>query len=178
MQLYKINEQIVDVFKKIENEEIDIENGAELLEQLSIQKDEKIENIALFYKNVSSEIDALKAEKLMFEKRIKQKENLKERLKETLKFNLLQDNKNKFETSKVNINFRKSTTLSIEDVDALIVELQDKNLENLYKVEQKTEKTVDKTKLKMLINNDLKQEKQQYNFKNAYVIEKQNIQIK
>lgn len=106
--LYEINQQILEC--------IDLETG-EILEgskynELELAKKEKIENIALYYKNMVSEAEALKAEKNAFAEREKQARAKAESLKKLL------DNElggNKFETTRVKISYRKSTAVAVDE---------------------------------------------------------------
>ena len=106
--LYEINQQILEC--------IDLETG-EILEgskynELQLAKDEKLENIALYYKNMLSEAEALKAEKNAFAEREKQARAKAESLKKLL------DNElggNKFETTRVKISYRKSTAVAVDE---------------------------------------------------------------
>lgn len=45
------------------NGEYVTEEAAQAIEQLSMARDEKVENLALYYKNLMAEAEALKAEK-------------------------------------------------------------------------------------------------------------------
>ena len=60
--LYQINQQITEA--------IDLETGEIIdeaaYEALNIEKEEKLENIALFYKNTMADAEALKAEEKAF----------------------------------------------------------------------------------------------------------------
>jgi len=106
--LYEINQQILEC--------IDLETG-EILEgskynELQLAKEEKLENIALYYKNMVSEAEALKAEKNAFAEREKQARAKAESLKRLL------DNElggSKFETTRVKISYRKSTTVAVDE---------------------------------------------------------------
>src|SRR5690606_22187105 len=106
--LYEINQQILEC--------IDLETG-EILEgskynELQLAKEEKLENIALYYKNMLSEAEALKAEKNAFAEREKQARAKAESLKRLL------DNElggSKFETTRVKISYRKSTTVAVDE---------------------------------------------------------------
>lgn len=106
--LYEINQQILEC--------IDLETG-EILEgskynELQLAKEEKLENIALYYKNMLSEAEALKAEKNAFAEREKQARAKAESLKKLL------DNElggNKFETTRVKISYRKSTAVAVDE---------------------------------------------------------------
>ena len=59
MKLYEINEQIMACIDNETGEIIDTDK----LNELQIAKDEKIENLALWYKDLLAEANALKEEK-------------------------------------------------------------------------------------------------------------------
>ena len=64
--LYEINAQIEQAWSAAvdpETGEIISEEAAQAIEQLSMARDEKVENLALYYKNLMAEAEALKAEK-------------------------------------------------------------------------------------------------------------------
>ena len=67
MKLYEIDQAIMDC--------IDMETGEivneELLNDLQMERDAKIENVALWIKELKAEAEALKAEKLAFAERQK-----------------------------------------------------------------------------------------------------------
>ena len=65
--LYEINSQIEQAWGAAvdpDTGEIINEEALQELEQLGMQREEKLENLALFYKNLSAEAEALKAEKM------------------------------------------------------------------------------------------------------------------
>jgi hypothetical protein len=96
---------------------VDSETGEVLdsdkLSALQLEKDEKIENLALWVKNLEAEATALKAEKMAFAERQAKTEKLIASLKETLVREL---NGSKFNTTKVQVSFRKSEKVEVEDV--------------------------------------------------------------
>ena len=88
MNLYDINQVLIDTIEM----GVDVETG-EILEgqnlddkinQLSMALDEKMENIACYIKNLTSDIEALKTEEDNLKKRRKSKENQTEYLKRYL----------------------------------------------------------------------------------------------
>lgn len=65
--LYQINAQIEQAWSAAvdpETGEIISEEAAQAIEQLSMAREEKIENLALYRKNLTAEAEALKNEKL------------------------------------------------------------------------------------------------------------------
>lgn len=110
MTIYQIDEAILGC--------IDPETGEvneDMLGELMIQREQKVENIACWIKNLTSDAKALKEEKKALEERIKAKENRAESLKKYLE-NILEGQK--FETSKCAVSFRKSQSVNISDLSA------------------------------------------------------------
>lgn len=153
MNLYQIDAEIMKL--------IDYETGEILdwdkLDELQAAKEQKIENIALYIKNLNAEAAALKAEKDAFAERQKAAERRAEGLKQYLT-NALKGEK--FKTTKVNISFRSSETLEIADG----VVIPDDYLR--YK-----EPEINKTELKKAIKDGLLLE-------GVSIVKNQNIQIK
>lgn len=106
--LYEINEQLLNL--------TDIETGEiedwSAFEALQMARDEKIENIALYHKNMLAEAAALKAEEKSFAERRKRAENKAESLKKYLATSL---NGSKFNTTRVAISYRKSTSVEVDE---------------------------------------------------------------
>lgn len=137
MTLYEINEEITNC--------IDTETGevdAEKLEALEMLRDEKIEGIALWIKDLKAEAEALKAEKLAFEKRQQAAEKNAERLKNYLTGYL---NGEKFKTTKCAVSFRKTQSvniISVMDVPPQYVSVEIKPDKNAIKAALKEGKKV------------------------------------
>ena len=106
--LYEINEQLLNL---TDSETGEIEDWS-AFEALQLARDEKIENIALYYKNLLAEAAALKAEEKSFSDRRKRAENKAESLKNYLATSL---NGSKFNTTKVSISYRKSTSVEVDE---------------------------------------------------------------
>ena len=114
MTIYQIDEAILGC--------IDPETGevkADMLGELMIQREQKIENIACWIKNLVSDAKALKDEKKALDERIKAKENRAESLKKYLE-SILEGQK--FETPKCAVSFRKTQSVNISDFTALPAE--------------------------------------------------------
>lgn len=151
--LYEINNQIMEC--------IDLETGEiiapEKLEELQLSKAEKLENIALLYKNSAADVAAYKAEKDVFAKREKAAKATADWCKQVLAREL--DGKS-MKTDKFAISYRKSESVEVKNIKAVPEEF-------LIPVEPK----VDKTGLKKAI-------KEGAMFDGIEIVEKQNIQIK
>ena len=79
-------------------------------QQLSIARDTKLENTALYIKQLAYEVKALQDEKKSIDSRIRQKKNTTEYLKGLLDQSL---NGAKFETPRAKVSFRKSTKVEV-----------------------------------------------------------------
>lgn len=107
MKLYEIDARIAACVDNETGEVMDFD----LLNALTMERSEKIEQIALAYKNSVAEAEALKAEKNSFAEREKRAKNRAEYLKGYLAYVL---NGEKFKTTKVDISFRKSEAVVFE----------------------------------------------------------------
>ena len=109
MKLYEIDQAIMNC--------IDMETGEiineELLNSLQMERDEKIENVALWIKDLKAEAEALKAEKLAFAERQKVAENKMESLKKWLAYAL---NGEKFKSVRASVTFRTTDKVEIDDI--------------------------------------------------------------
>lgn len=117
--LYTINSELSELLER--GFDIDEETGeviediAEKLATLQIAEHDKLEHVALYIKNLDSEADAIKAEEKVLAERRKAKEGHVERLKKYLTDFMLSTDKRKFETARVNLSFRKSEVVEIQD---------------------------------------------------------------
>ena len=110
--LYDIDSRILNLTDKETGEILD----EQAFEALQMERNEKLENIALWVKNLLSEAEALKAEEKAFAERRKAAENKAESLKRYLDSAL---NGQKFNTTKVAISYRRSTSVDVLDVEKL-----------------------------------------------------------
>ena len=118
MNLYQINEAIYSLVDPETGEILDYE----AFEALQMEKDQKLENVALWYKNLVAEAEAIKAEKNILadrEKKCKEKaESLKKYLAQALAGT-------KFKTARVECSFRTSTKVEIKDEAAFIKAMEE-----------------------------------------------------
>lgn len=108
MTLFEIDKAIIDCIDAETGEILDLE----ALEGLSMQRTDKIENIALFIKNLMADAAAFKAEKEIFAEREKAALKKAESLKNYLTYAL---DGQKFSTTKCVVSFRKSERVEITD---------------------------------------------------------------
>lgn len=152
--IYEINQSILDCLDAETGEIID----AERLDALLMEKDQKIENVVCWIKNLVSDAEAIKAEKEALAEREakcrKKAEDLKNWLSKILEGQ-------KFSTAKCAVSFRKSTKLEILDAEIIPKE---------FMVETVTTKP-DANAIKAMLKNG-----QQVN--GCTLVENHNIQIK
>lgn len=151
--LYEINQGIIDCVDMETGEIID----AEKLAELQIDRKDKIENIALYIKNLRADAAAYKAEKDEFARRQKVAENKEKSLTEYLASVLSGE---KVKADRFSISYRKSQSVAITDSDSVPDE---------YKIKQ--EPKIDKAKIKKAI-------KEGADIAGAELVENQNIIIK
>lgn len=115
--LYTIDDAILSCLSEIvindETGEVEDVIDTDKLTALAMERDQKIENIALWIKNLKAEEQMLKAEKLAYEKRQKSVNNLKEYLTDFL--NKYLDGE-KFKTTKCCVSYRTSDSVDITDI--------------------------------------------------------------
>lgn len=112
MNLFQIDEEIMNCVDMETGEIIDTAK----LDKLQMERDEKIENIGCWLKNLTADAEALKEQKLAFAERQKAAENKVESLKRYLTNYLAGQ---KFSTPKVVISFRKTSSVNVTDITAI-----------------------------------------------------------
>lgn len=107
MTLYELTKQIQELSEREwadpDTGEILDEDVANALNALTLERDEKIENVALWYKDTLAEAEAIKAEENKLASRRRGKERLAESLKRFLDFACAGQ---KFSSPRVAISFR------------------------------------------------------------------------
>ena len=119
MNLYEIDQKMMDAFAAAvdpETGEIIDEEMKDSFDQLAIDRDQKIENICLFIKNLRAEATALKAEKEAFAAREKASENKAESLLRYLKGYL---NGEAFKTTRAAVSWRRTKPVKIDDLSMI-----------------------------------------------------------
>lgn len=119
MNLYEIDQKMMEAFAAAvdpETGEIIDEEMKDSFDQLTIDRDQKIENICLFIKNLRADAAALKAEKEAFAAREKASENKAESLLRYLKGYL---NGEAFKTTRATVSWRKTKSVKIDDLSMI-----------------------------------------------------------
>ena len=116
MNLFEIKQSVMDAYNAAvdpETGEIVDEQAFDALDELEMAFDEKVENIAVWIKDLKARAEALKAEKLAFEERqrkaLRKAASLSEYLARVL-------NGQKREYTRAAISFRKSEALVVDDL--------------------------------------------------------------
>lgn len=108
MNLYEIDNAITACVDEETGEIIDLEKLNELL----MERDTKIEKVALWIKNLDALASSIKSERDALDKRMKLTENKAKSLREWLKHAL---ECQPFETARVRVSFRKSESTEIDE---------------------------------------------------------------
>lgn len=161
MTLYEINAQILSCIDEETGEII----NSEQLDTLQLAKDEKLENIGLYVKNLTSEIEAIRAEEKALAERRKAKENKVESLTNYLAWAL---NGQAFETARMSVKYTKSKALEITDAELLTYYLQNMGYENCLKYSLPEIKKAEVTKLI----------KEGLEIPAAQIVERQSLKVK
>ena len=140
--LYEIDREILNCIDEETGEIID----ADKLRNLQTDRTHKIENIGLWYKNLISDAEALKAEIGALAERKKRAESKAAQLKALLEEAL---DGAKFETAKVSMGYRKSKACEIEN-EAEFIKWAEENDHDEYLIDNSPvpDKTVIKNALK------------------------------
>lgn len=157
MTLYEIAEEIMNVFDPETGEILDEQK----LASLEMEHNKKVENIALYIKNLESDAEQIKAEKNALATREKRAKNKAESLRKYLSGYLAGQ---KFSTPKVAISFR-----SITSVEADVAELMKSEVGAEYL--KYAEPTADKMAIKKALQEGIK-------LPGCVLVTNQNMQIK
>jgi len=152
--LYEIDSEILSCIDEETGEILDLDK----LTELQIAREVKIEGVALWIKNLKSDVEAFKAERDVFAERVKQASKKLESLSQWLTMAL--SNK-RFDTTRVSVSFRKSESVNITNLDIVPDE---------YVTETITE-TPDKREIKIALKSGEK-------VPGCELVLKNNIQIK
>lgn len=156
--LYEIEQAILDTVDMETGEVIDFEK----LEELALERDKKIENIALWIKNLEADAKAFKEEKDSFAQKQKAAESRANSLKSYLTSYL---DGTTYKSNKVSISFRASKAAEVYDLDAL---MRYDDCDSFLKYK---DPELDKTAIKKAIDEGIE-------LPGCRIVEKSNIQIK
>jgi len=165
MSLYEIDSQLESIMTRLfesadENGEID-QSILEELNQMQQARDQKLENIGAYIKNLQAEADAIDNEIDCLKYRLTRKQKRIEWLKSYVASDLLAHGQTKFDAPRVVFSFRKSSAVKILDESKIPRKYFKKTVE--YKV--------DKTEIKELLNLG-------HRVRGAELEQRQNLQVK
>lgn len=161
MPLYEIDQSMESLIDPETGELLDYEAFA----KLQMEREAKLENMALWIKDLRAKAEGIKAEKKKLEDRQRAAENKAKRLTEYLALAL---NGQKFETARVEVSYRKSAAVEVSDQGAAIDWLSANGYDDRL---QYAAPTISKTDLKDLIQSGVA-------VPGAEIVERRNIQIK
>lgn len=116
-KLYEINKSIEDLLNAVTDPETGEVTDIEALDSLFMEREQKIENVILYYKDVNAELNALYGEIGTLNDRADRLERTAEGLKIYIGKAL---EGQKFKTSKCEVSYRKSETAEVDDQEKFI----------------------------------------------------------
>ena len=149
MKLYELSKDYESLILAIENGDIPEEAIADTLESIELMLDEKADNIACWIKRLTAEAEAIKAEEDKLKARRAAKLNRAERLTNYLAECLTNAGRNKIETARNVISFRKTPAKVVFDNEKAFVDWAQKYADGFLTYK---EPTVNKTAIKDYIN--------------------------
>ena len=118
MTIYEIDNRIAKLVDQETGELLDYDAFA----QLAMERDAKIENMALWYKDLTAEAKAIREEEKALAERRKSAENKAERLKAYLDEALAGES---YKSAKVAVSYRKSTAVEVSNEEEAVEELEE-----------------------------------------------------
>ena len=122
MTLYEIDKIIADILENGFSVKVDEETGevledhtAQDLDALQMERTEKLENVALYIKNLESLAEAIKAEENALKARREAREARANKLREYLTSSMTAAGEAGLETGKVCISFTKSSAVIVDE---------------------------------------------------------------
>lgn len=110
MRLYEINAALEALLEQVDEETGELTCDLEQLDALMMERDEKLEGLALYCKNADAEAKAIREEEKALAERRRSLENKAERVKGFLAEQLAGE---KFSTPKVAVSYRKSEQVEV-----------------------------------------------------------------
>ena len=170
LRLYEIAAEYNAFMYAVDNGEIeDMQAISDTLDGIQQEFDAKVENIALLYKSLAAEAEAIDNEAKALAARARYKKNVCDRLKSYVASNLQAIGQSKFETAKCKLSFRKSEALEIDDPEALRTSLCSSGGQDMFTTE--TTYKFDKAAIKSAIKDGAE-------YVGCHVATNNNLQIK
>lgn len=165
-KLYEIDQSIEDVLNALTDPETGEIIETESLDALLLEREQKIESVVLYYKDVMAEIGAVGNEIVVLEQRLKRLKKTSEGLKTYIGKAL---EGQKFTTSKCDVSFRKSEAVEVDD--EFVEWASDAENFALHFLKRKITDTPDKTAIKKYL-------KDGGTLEHCRIVENNNITIK
>ena len=141
MTLYEIDQAMQSLIDPDTGELLDYEAFA----NLQMDRDAKLENMALWYKDMMADAKAIKEEADALNERRKALENRAERLKSYLSLAL---NGEKFQTARCSVTFRRTASVQIDNQERVVRWLEENGFDSCIKYH---DPEVNKTELGKLL---------------------------
>lgn len=138
MKLYELSKDYENLILAIENGDIPETAITDTLESITTLLDEKADNIACWIKQLTAEAEAIKAEEDKLKARRTAKLNRAERLTNYLAECLTNAGRNKIETARNVISFRKTPGKVVFDNEKAFVEWAQKHADGLLTYKEPT----------------------------------------
>ena len=119
MTLYEIKEQYLNVLNNLEVDEDGEITNIDVIDKAEGDFKDKAEAVACYIKSLDAEAKALKEEIENLNARMKSKQNYSEKLKDYLSFCMESTQVERIETPKVNLYFRNSSKVVVDDEAAI-----------------------------------------------------------
>lgn len=165
-KLYEINRDIENLINAVTDPETGEVVDTDALDALFLEREQKLENVALYCKDVNAEIVAISHEIMIQEQRVERLKKTYEGLKLYLA-NALDGQK--FATAKCEVSFRKSESVELDD--GFIEWASDVENLALHYLKRKETVTADKTAIKQYL-------KSGGTLQHCQLVTKNNITIK
>lgn len=165
-KLYEIKADIENLLNSVTDPETGEVVDTDALDDLLMERDQKLESVALYCKDINAEIVAITHEIMIQEQRVERLKKTYEGLKHYLAAAL---DGQKFSTPKCEVSFRKSESVDIDE--GFIEWASDINNLALHFLKHKETITPDKTQIKQFL-------KSGGTLEHCRIIEKKNITIK
>lgn len=165
-KLYEIKKDIEDLLNAVTDPDTGEVVDPDALDSLLLERDQKIENVALYAKDVNAEWVAVTHEIMTLQQRADRLKNTEEGLKRYLAREL---NGEKFSTPKCEVAFRKSESVEVDD--EFIGWASDIENYALHYLKRKETVTADKTAIKQYL-------KSGGTLEHCRIVTKNNISIK
>ena len=165
-KLYEIDKSIEDILNATTDPDTGELVDLESLDALLLEREQKIESVVLYYKDIAAEIGAVSNEITVLEQRLKRLKKTSEGLKTYIGKAL---EGQKFTTPKCDVSFRKSEVVEVDD--DFIAWASDVENFALHYLKQTITETPDKQAIKKYL-------KEGGTLEHCRLVEKQNLTIK